>query len=89
MPLKTLKSIKDILDFQRLLTFLFHYNSLYWWLTVLNYFEINCYGVSEMSRPAYSKKKKQQKKPCSFGADEEKWIPKNFGKSWKSLRSHF
>lgn len=51
-----------MLDFQRLLNFLFHCNPLYWCLTAFNYFEINCYGVSEKSRPVYSEKKKNKTK---------------------------
>lgn len=81
MFLKKLNSIKDILDFQRHLTFLFLYNSLYWCLTVLNYFEINYYNVSEKSRPVQSKKKKNLLF-WYFDADEEKCIPKNLEKSW-------
>lgn len=66
MLLKKLNSIKDILDFQRRLTFLFHYNSLYWCLTALNYFEINYYDGSEKSRPVHSKKKRKKKKNLLF-----------------------
>lgn len=58
-----------MLDFQRLLNFLFHCNTLYWYLTAFNYLKY-IIMVYQKSLDQYILKKEKQN--YSFRADEEK-----------------